>query len=203
MPEFILHALESAVRLICLVETSLSSECSMAHGGQTSVALAWRSMPRVVVRRDRQWANLGSFGAVCRQGPKYLELRRFLAYEAQVGQSNCDALSETKPRASWSKRDMDQWLQEIREFEGQVTDLSQPLGYEWRVESLVTQAIQEHEQAARLGCISPKRKKPTRFWMAHKSGASLFHWQARSVAHAWGLGETALATGNETRANRL
>lgn len=103
--------------------------------------------------------------------PKYVELSRFLGYQAQVTQADFDALSASKPHAFWRKRNVDQWSeQEIREFEDQVADLAQHFGYEFRVANLIDEARAEREEAMKLGHIPPK-KQGLQFWRLRRAAA--------------------------------
>jgi hypothetical protein len=103
--------------------------------------------------------------------PKYLELSRFLGYEAQVTQADFDALSESKPHAFWRKRNIDQWSdQEVREFEEQVGDLAQRFGYEHRISNLTGEASAERAKAQELGHIPIKKQGP-QFWRLRRTTA--------------------------------
>lgn len=102
---------------------------------------------------------------------KYIELSRFLGYQAQVTQADFDALSASKPHAFWRKRNVDQWsAQEVREFEGQVAELAQRFGYEFRIANLIDEARAEREEAMRLGHIPPKKQGP-QFWRLRRTAA--------------------------------
>jgi hypothetical protein len=101
----------------------------------------------------------------------YLDLSRFLGYQAQVTQADFDALSESKPHAFWRKRNIDQWSeQEIREFESQVGELATRFGYEYRVAKLVDEARTEREAAQQLGHI-PQKKEGPQFWNLRRGTA--------------------------------
>jgi hypothetical protein len=103
--------------------------------------------------------------------PKYIELSRFLGYEAQVTQADFDALSESKPHAFWRKRNIDQWSeQEVREFEDQVGDLAPRFSYEYRIASLVDEVRAEREKAQELGHI-PRKKQGPQFWRLRRTTA--------------------------------
>lgn len=102
---------------------------------------------------------------------KYLEMSRFLGYQAQVSQDEFDALSASKPHAFWRKRNIDQWSeQEIAEFEGQVGELAQRFDYEYRIARLVDEARAERAEAQRLGHI-PQKKTGPQAWTLRRTTA--------------------------------
>ncbi len=103
---------------------------------------------------------------------KYLEIARFLGYEAQVTQADFDALSESKPHAFWRKRNIDQWSEaEINEFEAQAGELATRFGYEFRIAQLIDEARAEREVAQKLGHI-PQPKRGPQFWRLRRSTAN-------------------------------
>lgn len=104
--------------------------------------------------------------------PKYIELSRFLGYQAKVTQGEFDALSASKPHAFWRKRNVDQWdEQEIREFEDQVGTLAHRFGYEYRVANLVDEARAERKEAIMRGYI-PQKKQGPQFWRLRRTAAN-------------------------------
>lgn len=110
----------------------------------------------------------------------YLELSRFLGYEAQVTQADFDALSDSKPHAFWRKRNIDQWSdQEISEFEDQVGELAQRFGYEYRIANLVGEARAEREESQKLGRIP--QKKEQKMWRLRRAAAQWLRGMATNV----------------------
>jgi hypothetical protein len=104
---------------------------------------------------------------------RYVELSRFLGYEARVTQADFDALSESKPHAFWRKRNIDQWTpQEVNEFESQVGELARQFDYEYHIANLVDEARAEREQAIELGHI-PQKKQGPQFWRLRRGTAKL------------------------------
>ncbi len=113
--------------------------------------------------------------------PKYLEASDFFGFQAKVTQADFDALRASKPHAFWRKRQIDQWsAQEISEFEGQVGELAQQLGYEYRIASLIEGARSERAEAERLGHI-PQKKKGPQFWRLRRTTACWLRDLAKSV----------------------
>lgn len=118
-----------------------------------------RDSYRVVRIEDFNYAN-------------YLELSRFLGYQAQVTQTDFDALSASKPHAFWRKRNIDQWTQkEICEFESQVAELAQRFNYEYRIDQLIEGARAERAEAERLGHIPPQKTGP-QAWTLRRTTAN-------------------------------
>jgi hypothetical protein len=113
--------------------------------------------------------------------PKYLELARFLGFEAKVSQADFDALRVSRPHAFWRKRSVDQWTElEIREFETQVGQLAERFGYQYRVANLIDEARAEKAESLRLGRIPPPRSAP-RFWRVRRATAEWLRGVAKSV----------------------
>lgn len=106
---------------------------------------------------------------------RYLELARFLGYEPQVTPSDFAALSDSKPHAFWSKRNIDQWSpQEVEEFEEQVAGLAKEFDYEYRIANLAAQARAERATAEELGRIPRKEEgQGPRFWRLRRSTSGL------------------------------
>jgi hypothetical protein len=112
---------------------------------------------------------------------KYLELSRFLGFNAQVTQSDFDLLRTSKPHAFWRKRNVDQWSeQEVQEFESQVHDIAKRFGYNHRVADLIDEARAEKAESIRLGRIPPPKPAP-RFWRVRRATATWLHRFATSV----------------------
>ncbi len=113
--------------------------------------------------------------------PKYRELCAFLGVQTTVTQADFDALRESKPHAFWRKRHVDQWSeQEVREFEGQVGELAERFGYEYRIAHLSEEARAERAEAQRLGHI-PQPKPAPRFWRLRKIAAEWLRGLAKNV----------------------
>lgn len=111
---------------------------------------------------------------------KYLEISRFLGYEATVTQGDFDALSESKPHAFWRKRNIDQWTdQEISEFETQVGELAETFGYEYRIAHLIDEARAERGKAQQMGHIP--QPKPQRLWSLRRAAAQWLRGMASNV----------------------
>jgi hypothetical protein len=110
----------------------------------------------------------------------YIELSNFLGYQAQVTQTDFDALSESRPHAFWRKRNVDQWSeQEIREFEDQVNELAQRFDYQCRVADLIDEARNERLEAQKLGYIPPKMD--TKLWRLRHTTAQWLRGIAKNV----------------------
>jgi hypothetical protein len=104
---------------------------------------------------------------------RYLELARFLGYQPRVTPAEFDALSESKPHAFWSKRNIDRWTpQEVSEFEAQVGPLADRFGYEYRIDRLVDEARAEHVAAEAAGRIAAPQPAP-RFWRLRRGTSGL------------------------------
>jgi len=113
--------------------------------------------------------------------PKYLELAQFLGYQAMVSQAEFDALKQSKPHAFWRKRNVDQWTeQEIQEFESQVGELAQRLGYEHRIAQLTGEAQAERADARKQGHI-PQKKNGPQFWSLRRTTADWLRGLAKHV----------------------
>jgi len=112
---------------------------------------------------------------------KYLELSEFLGFRAQVMQADFDALKAKKPHAFWRKRHVDQWTdEEVRDFEAQVKDLAESLGYEYRVDRLISGARTERAESLRTGRI-PQPNPPARFWRLRRATADLLRGMANAM----------------------
>jgi hypothetical protein len=113
--------------------------------------------------------------------PKYVELCRFLGFEAKVEQAAFDALRVSRPHAFWRKRGVDQWTEEeVREFESQVGGLAERFGYQYRVASLIDEARAEKAESVQLGRIPPPKRAP-RFWRVRRTTADWLRRFAKSV----------------------
>lgn len=105
----------------------------------------------------------------------YLDLARFLGFQPRVSPAEFDALSESKPHAFWSKRNVDQWTaREVEEFESQVAPLATEFGYEYRIAALAEEARAEREQAMRSGRVAAP-PKPRRMWRVRRAAAGWLH----------------------------
>lgn len=112
---------------------------------------------------------------------KYVELSNFLGYRSTVTQNDFEALQSSKPHAFWHKRNVDQWSgQEIQEFEGQVGELAERLGYEYRIANLTKAAKEERAEAIRLGHIQ-QRKKAQHFWRLRKTAANWLYKVSKAL----------------------
>jgi hypothetical protein len=112
---------------------------------------------------------------------RYVDLCRFLGFEARVSQADFEALRETKPHAFWRKRGMDEWSsREISEFESQVGDLAGRFGYTYRVADWIEEARAERAESLRLGRIPPSKRAP-RFWRMRRAAAQWLHGIATSM----------------------
>lgn len=112
---------------------------------------------------------------------KYAETCNFLGITSTVSQSDFDSLRSGRPHAFWNKRNLDQWsLQEIDEFENQVGELAEHLGYEYHVANLMDEIRAEREQAERLGLVQ-KKKKIVRFWRIRRKTSAWLNKLAGSV----------------------
>jgi hypothetical protein len=104
---------------------------------------------------------------------RYVELARFMGYEPQVDPAEFGSLSDSKPHAFWSKRNIDQWTpQEVEEFESQVAPLARSLGYEYRIGHLADEARAERRASEALGRLPPKPETP-QFWRLRRSTSGL------------------------------
>jgi len=113
--------------------------------------------------------------------PKYHEVSDYLGFNSTITQAEFDTLRAGKPHAFWRKRNVDQWSeQEISEFEGQVGDLAERFGYEYRIANLVEEARSEKAEAMRLGHI-PQEKKGPQFWRLRRTTADWLQNLARMV----------------------
>lgn len=111
---------------------------------------------------------------------QYRQVAAFLGFDAQVGRAEFDALSQSKPHAFWEKRNIDQWsAQEVQEFESQVGELSERLGYEHRISALVGEARAERAESMAAGRIT--RPKPQRMWRVRQTTASFLRELAGRV----------------------
>jgi len=112
---------------------------------------------------------------------KYVELARFLGFDAKVTAADFDALRASRPHAFWRKRTIDQWSErEVAEFEGQVAGLAGHFGYSHRIADLVDQARAEKAESIRLGRIPPPKPAP-RFWRLRRATAQWLRGVATSV----------------------
>ena len=112
---------------------------------------------------------------------KYVELCTFLGVESKLPRAEFEALSETKPHAFWRKRGVEDWSnREISEFEAQVGELAERLGYQYRLRELLDEARAEKAESLRLGRIPPPRPPP-RFWRVRRAAAQWLHGIATSV----------------------
>ena len=110
----------------------------------------------------------------------YIELSRFLGYQAQVTQADFDALSASRPHAFWRKRNVDQWSElEIQEFEDQVGELAQRFDYEYRVVDLIDEARTEQQEAQKLGYIPPKKEQ--KLWRLRHTTSQMLRGIAKYV----------------------
>ena len=110
----------------------------------------------------------------------YIELSRFLGYQALVSREDFDALRASRPHAFWRKRNVDQWSeQEIREFEDQVVELAERFDYEYRVANLIDEARKERLEAQKLGYIPPK--KDPKLWRLRHTTAQWLRSIAKNV----------------------
>lgn len=112
---------------------------------------------------------------------KYLELGQFLGLELKLTHEAFEALRVSRPHAFWRKRTIDQWSsREVAEFEDQVTELAQRLGYPHQVAELLDEARAERAESIRLGRIPPPRPAP-RFWRLRRVAAQWLRGIATSV----------------------
>jgi hypothetical protein len=112
---------------------------------------------------------------------KYVELARFLGFDAKVTEADFDALRASRPHAFWRKRTIDQWSErEVAEFEGQVARLAGHFGYSHRIADLVDEARAEKAESIRLGRIPPPKPAP-RFWRLRRATAQWLRGVATSV----------------------
>ena len=112
---------------------------------------------------------------------KYVELCRFLEIDSTVSQPDFDTLRASRPHAFWNKRNLDQWTpREIHEFESQVGELAEYLGYEYHIDNLIEEVRAEREKAERLGHIRNK-KKTIRFWRLRRMTSAWLTKLADSV----------------------
>lgn len=104
---------------------------------------------------------------------RYLELARFLGYEPQVTLGDFNSLSESKPHAFWTKRNIDQWTpQEVAEFEEQVAGLATQFDYPFRIAELTAEARAERAAAEEQGRI-PRKPEGPRFWRLRRGTSGL------------------------------
>jgi hypothetical protein len=112
---------------------------------------------------------------------KYVELMRFLGFEAKVTHADFDTLRDSRPHAFWRKRSIDQWSsREIGEFESQVADLAAHFGYGHKVADFVDEARAEKAESVRLGRIPPPKPAP-RLWRVRRAAAQWLRGIATSV----------------------
>ena len=112
---------------------------------------------------------------------KYVELTRFLGFDAKVTRDDFEAHRDSRPHAFWRKRGIDQWSsREIAEFESQVADLAAHFGYGHKIADFVEEARAEKAESVRLGRIPPPKPAP-RFWRARRAAAQWLRGIATSV----------------------
>ena len=112
---------------------------------------------------------------------QYIEVCNFLGISSTVSDSDFHSLRTSRPHAFWNKRNLDQWSpQEIDEFEAQVGELAENLGYEYRVANLLDEIRAEREKAERLGLVQ-KKKKSIRFWRLRRMTSTWLNKLAENV----------------------
>lgn len=113
--------------------------------------------------------------------PKYRELCSFLGFDTSVTQDDFDASRASKPHAFWRKRNVDQWTeQEISEFQSQVGNLAERLGYEYRIANLIDEIRSEKAESVRVGHI-PQKKRGPQFWRIRRTTASWLRNLAKAM----------------------
>lgn len=114
--------------------------------------------------------------------PKYQELARFLGFEPNVTETEFIALRASKPHAFWRKRNVDQWTpREIEEFEFQVGELAQRLGYKYQVAELIADAQAERSLAQQAGHIPQAKTQGVQLWRLRTAAAQWLRDLAQSV----------------------